>query len=299
MRGKSIAMYLIDGTPDGIVKANLANRTSLTYRIPRTEIQAAMAREDLKQSGVYFLFGRSEITDKPVVYIGKGGHRQDGSGTLGRLSNHIKKYDEDKDIYGEEYWTEAIVLTTLNNSFGPTEISFLENYFYNLAIKNSRYKVRNKDIPNKGHVTEEKESELLEVIEDTILLVGALGHNVFDDESSLRVVQQTEKPVSNKNKGTLYFVSNDIVATSNATSDGFLLHKNSMVAPTLAKSCPDSVINNRKKYKSIIKDNVLQEDILFNSPSGAAAFVAGANRSGKDSWIDGDNNTLRDLEQKQ
>jgi len=41
------------------------------------------------------------------------------------------------------YWTEAVVFTTSNNSFGPTEINYLENRFVNLSLEAKRYTVKN------------------------------------------------------------------------------------------------------------------------------------------------------------
>lgn len=54
------------------------------------------------------------------------------------------------------YFSDAVMLTTQNNSFGPTEISYLENKFTNMAIEIDRYQVRNENDPNPGNVTEEK-----------------------------------------------------------------------------------------------------------------------------------------------
>lgn len=48
------------------------------------------------------------------------------------------------------------MLTTQNNSFVPTEISYLENKLTNMALDTERYKVRNGNDPNPGNVTEEK-----------------------------------------------------------------------------------------------------------------------------------------------
>ena len=64
---------------------------------------------------------------------------------------------------GEDYWTEAVAITTTNNSFGPTEISYLENQFTQLAKNANRYIVKNGNEPNPGNITEEKESELEEL----------------------------------------------------------------------------------------------------------------------------------------
>ena len=66
------------------------------------------------------MFGVSDTTGKPVVYVGQAGNRKNGEGILNRLLEHKRNPKED-------YWTEAVVFTTSNNSFGPTEISYLEN----------------------------------------------------------------------------------------------------------------------------------------------------------------------------
>ena len=42
----------------------------------RSELDRCKEREDLKQSGVYFLFGTSDTTGKGVVYIGQAGARK-------------------------------------------------------------------------------------------------------------------------------------------------------------------------------------------------------------------------------
>ena len=71
------------------------------------------------------------------------------------------------------------MFTTSNNSFGPTEISYLENKFCNLAIAANRYTVKNRNDPSPGHITEEKERELKEFVEYAKLVMGTLGHKIF------------------------------------------------------------------------------------------------------------------------
>ena len=172
MRGKSINLFLMDGDANGRIKCTLANWTGIAHKIPRTELDKCKERDDLKQSGVYFLFGVSDQTGKLVVYIGQAGARKNGEGILNRLQEHKRNPEKD-------YWTEAVVFTTSNNSFGPTEISYLENRFCNLAIAANRYEVKNGNDPTSGNITEEKESELEEFIDFAKLIMGTLGHKVF------------------------------------------------------------------------------------------------------------------------
>ena len=157
-RGKNINLFLMDGDASGRIKCTLANWTGVAYKIPRTGIEKCKNREDLKWSGVYFLFGVSDDTGENIAYIGQAGIRKNGEGILYRLMEHKRNPDKD-------YWTEAVVFTTSNNSFGPTEISYLENKFCNLAIEANRYIVKNGNDPSPGHITEEKESELEEFVD--------------------------------------------------------------------------------------------------------------------------------------
>lgn len=75
-RGKNIQLFLMDGEASGRIKCTLANWTGVAFKIPRTELDKCKNRDDLKQSGVYFLFGISDETGKGVVYIGQAGARK-------------------------------------------------------------------------------------------------------------------------------------------------------------------------------------------------------------------------------
>lgn len=300
MNGKSINLFLIDGDPNGRIKATLANWTGLAYKIPRTEIENSTDRSDLSQSGVYFLFGRSEDDEKSVVYVGQAGLRKSGEGILNRLKEHKRNPNKD-------YWTEAVIFTTANNSFGPTEISYLENRFCNLAIEAGRYKVKNGNDPTPGNVTEEKESELEEFIENSKILMGVLGHKVFvptnethiqleENEIQKKEIKAKEKPdlfIHRKIKG----IGFQVHGHGKQTSDGFVVLKGSTISPTHDSTINSGVIRARNKAR--IKDNVLQEDVLFSSPSSASQFVVGKSSNGWLEWKTQDKKTLRDLEKEE
>ena len=95
-------------------------------------------------------------------------------------------------------WTEAVVFTTTNNSFGPTEISYLENQFYLMATQNKRFIVKNNLEPTIGNVTEEKESELQEFIDYAKIVIGTLGYKIFEPLLSNGDVDRTTQPGSDE-----------------------------------------------------------------------------------------------------
>lgn len=172
-RGKSISVFLMDGVATGRIKASLSNWTGVAYKIPRSTLDSCKERDDLNQSSVYFLFGQGTLQGKSSVYIGQASIRKNGGGLLSRLMEHDKNPEKD-------YWTDAVVFTTSNNSFGPTELNYLENCFCNLAISAGRYEVRNANEPSQGNITEEKENELQEYADYARLILGVLGYKVFE-----------------------------------------------------------------------------------------------------------------------
>ena len=68
--GKKIELFLVNGTADSLVLAELRNWSGKAIKIPRTEV-AGCGRKDFTRPGVYFLFCKAENEDKDAVYIGE------------------------------------------------------------------------------------------------------------------------------------------------------------------------------------------------------------------------------------
>lgn len=288
---KNINLFLMDGDANGRIKCTLSNWTGITYKIPRTMLDKAKDIAALNQTGVYMLFGFSEETGDPVVYVGQAGTRKNGKGIIGRLDEHRRSQIKD-------YWTEAVVFITSNNSFGPTEISYLENRFYNMALEAKRYIVQNDTDPHPGNITEEKESELNEFIAYARLVIGALGFKVFEPLISRSVVKDESMRLDEE--PLLYFKTSKAEATGKRTSEGFVVLSGSQINVTISKSCPESAKKAREKYKSDISiDGFLSADVLLSSPSTAASFVGGSSLSGNMMWKTDKGLTLKDLEENE
>ena len=166
-RGKSINVYLIDGIANGKIKAQISNWNGIAYKIPRKLLDDCRSFEAFQQSGVYLLFGTNS------VYVGQAEVRKTGKGIHQRIVDH------ETDRYCN-CWEEVVIFTTKDNSLGRTDISYLENRFYNKDMQAGRFSVQNGNEPTIGTVTEEKEAELEEFIDQAELILGALGYKVFE-----------------------------------------------------------------------------------------------------------------------
>ena len=68
--GQVISLFLIDGTPDGLLAGEIFNWTGKALKIPRRLLKEAKKREELRRTGIYFLFGRDDEfpeEDTPVL----------------------------------------------------------------------------------------------------------------------------------------------------------------------------------------------------------------------------------------
>ena len=240
------------------------------------------------------MFGKNN-QDEEQVYIGQADSRNNGNGVLSRIIEHLK------DV---EYFSDVVILTTQNNSFGKTEISYLENRFTSLAIDNARYTVINKNTPNGSNVTEEKESELEDFIENSKMILGVLGYKIFVPLIKKQVEIQSNEDqeelilyISSKRKGA----ENPTKGQCKRTNEGFAVLAGSMIETNYTESTPNSVRLLKEKYieNNEIVDGILQKDKLFSSPSYAASFVLGSRINGKELWKTKEGLSLNDLETKE
>lgn len=283
----------MDGEVTGKIKCTLSNWTGVIYKIPRLQLGDLKSRPDMKQSGIYFLFGRDDDNYQDTVYIGQATTRKNGEGVLLRIQEHTRDSHSD-------YFNDVIVLTTQNDSFGPTEISYLENRFTQLANEANRVVVRNGNEPNPGNVTEEKQSELDEVIDNTKTIIGALGYRLFVPRVGNDI--STDEERTEKNfvlERRIKRSSKKIIAYCKQTTEGFVVLKDSMVEITDGKAIPESIRELRQELqeKGIIENGILKESQFFNSPSYAASFVLGMNTNGRTDWKDSNGCTLKEIEE--
>lgn len=281
----------MDGDVTGRIKCTMPGWSGLAYKIPRIYLDKCKDREQLKQSGVYFLFGKNNF-DEDAVYIGQAGIRKNGEGVLFRVAEHLKD---------DFYFNEAVMFTTSGNSWGPTEISYLENKFTNLAIDTNRYKVQNGNDPNPGNVTEEKEAELEIYVEQFKIMLGVLGYRIF-----VPLVKTPESVVEERDDELILGLSRkikryqrNIEAYCKRTNEGFVVLAGSQIEETDSGSIPDVIkeLRERCKQNNEIKDGVLTRNYLFKSPSYAASFVLGMTTNGKVDWKTEDGTSLKMIEE--
>ena len=277
--GKSIDLYLMDGTATGRWQATLSNWNCNAYKIPRTDLKKCDDLPELHAPGVYFLFGRDNETSQPFVYVGEGDDA---------LKRILQPHTFEKD---GSYWTEVVVLITLDGSLDKAKIKYLENRFHHIVVETNRYIVKNGNTPPQSPVQKKTQDMLEEFILNTQLIMPALGHKVFEPQPS-----ETDDDSYEDNLFIFRGKGKSILATGKAADDGFWVIKGSYIIPKTAPSTPAGVKKARQEYaKQIDQEGKLLQDVSFGSPSYAASFVTGRNSNGLTEWKNKNGTSLKEL----
>ena len=284
--GKSIELFLVNGTADSIVTAELSNWNGKAIKIPRIEV-AACKREDITQAGVYFLFCK-EDDDSNSVYIGEAENVKE------RLMQHLRDYNSEKEKY---YWSTAIIF--IGRDLNKALIRYLENRFVEIARELKRYLVLTKNTYRNTVMKESQIAAMEEFIENVKVLLGALGFKVLEplDKPDKSKNDRSDKEQNKELKLHLERTIKDvgkIEADGIRTSEGFVVLQGSHVLPIDDDTISTSLKEQRKKAN--IESGILKEDILFSSPSYAAMFVIGKSANGLTSWKTSDGRSLKDIE---
>ncbi|MGG4440011.1 GIY-YIG nuclease family protein [Brevibacillus fortis] len=271
---KTIQIFLPDGSPRSIRIAEFTSRVMKIISFPRNKMDVVGNRPEVNDVGVYFLFGESEVSGRPLVYVGEA---ED-------CYHRIKQHNKAKD-----FWNTCAIVTSKTNSLTKSHIKFLEWFCYTQAKEIGRYELENSTIPTKSYITESMEADLLDDFESIKILLATLGFPVFEDITRV------------KQKELLFCKGKDALATGEYTDEGFVVFKGSTANFNESSSASGASKSLRKRLLDagvlVQKGNVyvFDQDHIFSSPSSAADVVLARSSNGWIEWKRDDGKTLHQL----
>ena len=281
--GKSIELFLVNGTADSLIIAELSNWNGKAIKIPRIEVSSCN-REDITQAGVYFLFCK-EDDGSDSVYIGEAENIKE------RLVQHLRDYQSEKETY---YWSSAVVF--IGRDLNKALIRYLENRFVEIARESKRYLVLTKNTYRNTVMKESQVAVMEEFVDNVKILINALGYKVLEPFA------QMDSSTTSVDDELLYITSGSVNATGKVTAEGFVVFAGATVNEKMSlKSLSPGMLKQRQKLfdSSKVENLITTEDILFSSSSAAADFILGYSVSGPRTWKTKDGKSLKEIESNQ
>lgn len=276
--GRSVRLFLAEGTPTGILTAEIVNWTGHILSAPRTKLETALKRDELKKTGVYILYGSPLDSDLPLVYVGEG------DDISLRLASHSR--DESK-----SYWERFVAVTNKDLNLTKAHVKYLEGRLITLLKEAKKSNVANKTDPSFDRLPEADISDMESFLDELQLVLPVVGVDFFRRASSLPTSPSSDSTENNPTF-TLRHEKKGISATAKEIDGEFVLIAGSQGDLNESVSFHEKLKSLRVqqmtagKIKRIGSHNfVLVDDIAFSSPSAASVFLFGTSRNGRTDWL--------------
>ncbi len=295
MPGKSIRVFLIDGTASGLRTAEIGLSTIKALVVPRASLSTGSKRPEVQRTGVYVLIGGD--TSKPgtrKVYVGEG------DVVLRRLTEHNK--DPEKD-----FWDEAVVLVSKDENLTKAHVRYLEARLITLAHEAKRCTVANgTEPPEQGRLPEADTDEMEAFITQARLLLGTLGYDVFEPASA-PPVPATGGATSPASLPEFTCSGDGFEATCavDLGSGQFVVRSKSRARKAEAPALPSTY---KALRSQLIENGVLADqgphyeftqDYAFSAITAAAQVVSGTSVNGRTAWKTAEGKTFAEWQDEQ
>lgn len=281
--GRSVRLFLIDGSARGLVTAEIINWSGKVLCGPRTRLADLLKREEVSRSGVYVLKGDDpENPYKPILYIGEG------DSVAERLKLHNK--DDSKD-----FWDHTLVVVSKDENLTKGHVRYLESRLIGMVLDAGRASLKNGTNPPPPPLPEPDRADMEFFLAQIATVLPVLGLDVF---RKLPVAANKPVVVPDASPSPTFLVEtkakgNRTAVRAKATLiDGeFVVLKGSIGRRT--QGTHNSYASLRKQ---LIDDGKLVEhptqpdamlftdDVAFASPSAAASVIVNRNSNGRGEW---------------
>jgi hypothetical protein len=283
--GKSVRLFLADGTPGGLLTAEIMNWTGHVAAAPRSDLAALLKRPEASRTGIYILLGDDpDSLGGSLAYIGEG----DDVGK--RLYHHSRNEDQG----GKDFWDRAIVLTSKDSNLTKAHARYLESRFISLAQEANRSRLTNGTAPPLLPLPESDISDMEYFVAQAKIVLPVLGVNIFRTTSLQQPSGQTDVAApADPSVSPIFemFVKKYGIRAMAQEVDGeFTVKKGSMARLSFTENSSNYELLHDELLKSgqLVQDGevsaIFSQDIVFRSPSAAAAIVAGRAANGRVEW---------------
>lgn len=300
MAGRSIRIFLVDGTSSGVRTAELGLSTIKALVVPRASLSTATKRLEMQKTGVYVLVGfDSDSPGKRKVYIGEG------DAIVTRLAAHNR--DESKD-----FWDECVLFVSKDENLTKAHVRYLEARLIALASDAKRATIANgTEPPVQNRLPESDEVEMEEFISQARLLLGALGYDLFEPQTlpASPSIQPSYSDSGATETALKFSYSGDgynATCVIDVEAGQFIVIKGSLARKRETESLTATYRNLRLQ---LIQSGVLveadassyrfEQDYSFGAPTAAAQVVSGSTVNGRYAWKTIDGEPLAEWQNKQ
>jgi len=277
-------MFLADGTPGGVITAEIMNWTGHVTAAPRSRLGDLLKRPELARTGIYILTGDDpENVGRGIAYIGE-------SDNVGRrLTQHART----EEAGGKDFWSRALVITSKDANLTKGHVRFLESRLLTLATESARMGLANGTSPEPCSLPEADTADMEFFIEQVRIILPVLGIDLLRERP--QVTEAATDQAAPRRVSPRFELSSrrhDLHAEAQEIDGEFVV----LAGSQARKQWVGAGQSYKNLHQALADDGSLvprdssnhlafAADTTFKSPSAASAVVLGRQDNGRKSWV--------------
>ncbi|QKL60729.1 GIY-YIG nuclease family protein [Ralstonia solanacearum] len=281
--GKSIKLFLADGTPGGIITAEIMNWTGHVLAAPRSRLADLLQRPEASRPGLYILLGEKPHGDEQLAYIGETENISE------RLTQHARPEDKG----GKDFWHRVLVITSKDANLTKGHLRFVESRLISIALAANRIALENSKgtLTEYGMLPEADRADMLYFIEQIRLVLPVLGLELLRETPTLPS-NEVGSNVSHSPQFVLAAPKLGITAKAQEVDGEFVVQADSLAKATWTEKNWNngySKLHEQLQQHGVLvpaSDGLLRfaSEHAFSSASAASAVIMGRADNGRKSW---------------
>lgn len=283
--GRSVKLFLADGTAHGIVVAEIGNWTGKVLTAPRGRLGELLSRPEASRTGIYVLLGPDpERPDGLLAYVGEA------DDIAARMRNHLRSEAKD---FADRF---AIIVSS-DESLTKAHARYLEGRLIRLVKEGGSVQLTNDTAPDFQRLPEADKADMEYFLGQVVLILPLVGFDLFRRTTAAK----GQPPAEGGN--TFAFAPGGASARAREDADGFVVLAGSTARRGGSETFPAGYRALRDKLLAggQLTDDSSPElyrfatDVVFSSASAAASIIAARSAGGPLEWkLETSGQTYRD-----
>ena len=283
--GRTLRLFLVDGTPGGLITAEIMNWTGHILTGPRSLLVELLKRREVSRTGVYFLIGPDiENPLRARIYVGE----------TDDVASRLKQHNRGEAQGGKDFWERVCIVTSKDHNLTKSHVKYLESMLIAAATDSGRAGLENGNTPVYAALPEADIADMAFFLEQIRTVMPVLGFDFLrakprisaQGASADALIAMPSSPIF-----TMEVRKHGVYAQAQEVDGDFVVLRHS----TARDHWTSGHASYKTLYEELVRDGVLSDiasgvrtftaDYAFSSPSAAAAVVSGRPANGRTAWV--------------
>lgn len=294
--GRSIRLFLVDGTSNGLLTAEIMNWTGHVLASSRSKVSELIQRPECARTGIYFLVGPDpENPFLTRVYVGESDD----------IARRLRQHNRPETQGGKDFWERVCLVTSKDMNLTKAHAKYLESRLIAIASAAGRCVLENGTAHEYRSLPESDLADMAFFLDQIRTILPVLGFEFLHETVKVSSAGSSFSPQSAVLRFNLHLPTLGIEAEGQEVDGEFVVLKGSQArerwvgVPSGYQALFEQLVASGMLVLDDKGRRCFTENCSFSSPSAAASVISGRAANGRVKWtVQGSSETYAEWQER-